>query len=43
MKFSYLNEKNEENKIKWDFKRFNDVSDNYEASDHCPIFLELRM
>ena len=42
-KFSYLNEKNEENKIKWDFKRFIDISDNYEASDHCPIFLELRM
>jgi len=42
-KFSYLNEKNEENKIKWDFKRFIDISDNYEVSDHCPIFLELRM
>ena len=42
-KFSYLNEKNEENNIKWDFKRFNDISDNYEASDHCPIFLELRI
>ena len=43
MKFSYLNEKNEENKIKWDYKRFNDVSVNYEALDQCPIFLELRM
>ena len=43
MKFSYLNEKNEENKIKWDYKRFHEVSGNYEASDHCPIFLELRM
>jgi len=42
-KFSYLNEKNEENKIKWDYKRFNDVTDNYEASDHCPVFLELRI
>jgi endonuclease/exonuclease/phosphatase family metal-dependent hydrolase len=40
-KFSYLNEKREENKIKWDFKRFNDVSDKYEASDHCPVFLDL--
>ena len=42
-KFSYLNERNEENKIKWDFKRFNDVKENYETSDHCPVFLELNM
>jgi|SRR5215211_7803256 endonuclease/exonuclease/phosphatase family metal-dependent hydrolase len=42
-KFSYLNFRAEENKIPFNFNRFNDVSDEFEASDHCPVFFELKL
>lgn len=42
-RFSYLNERREENKIQWNFPRFVNVSKKYEASDHCPIFFELKI
>ena len=42
-RFSYLNEKKQENKIEWNFPRFQDVSEKYEASDHCPVFFELQV
>ena len=42
-KFSYLNFRAEQNKIPFNFTRFNDVSDEFEASDHCPVFFELKL
>jgi endonuclease/exonuclease/phosphatase family metal-dependent hydrolase len=42
-KFSYLNLRAEENKIPFNFERFSDVSKEFEASDHCPVFFELKL
>lgn len=42
-RFSYLNFRAEENKVPFNFDRFNNVNDEFEASDHCPVFFELKL
>ena len=42
-KFSYLNSRKNENKIPFNFDRFREVSDKFDASDHCPVFAELKI
>lgn len=36
-RFTYLNSRKNENKIPFNFDRFREMSDKFDASDHCPL------